>query len=73
MACIKAENDLKLESKILLSCSEASELTGIGINRIRMLAKRPEFSAIVFMNGNKTMLKRAELEKYLLMNHSLKF
>ncbi len=56
-----------IDKKILLSFSEAAALSGIGINKLRALAKESTCTW-VFKNGANTMVKRVELEKYIMEN-----
>lgn len=56
-----------IDKKILLSFSEAAALNSIGINKLRALAKEPTCTWVV-KNGANTMVKRVELEKYIMEN-----
>lgn len=47
-----------------LTLEEASAYTGIGVNKLRDMSDEPDCD-YVFWVGNKRMLKRKKLEKYL--------
>ncbi len=57
--------EVPIDKKILLSFHEAALLSGIGINKLRALAKDPS-CRWTFKNGCNTMVKRVELENYIL-------
>ena len=56
--------------KILLTAEEASEYSGIGINKIRDMLKEPKCPFVLYY-GNRKLVKRKELENYLLENTSI--
>ena len=56
--------------KILLTAEEASEYSGIGINKIRDMLKEPQCPFVLYY-GNRKLVKRKELENYLLNNVSI--
>jgi hypothetical protein len=43
---------------------EASDYTGIGINRLRLIASKPHSDLILWV-GSKKMFKRKKLDEYL--------
>ena len=49
--------------KVNLTILEASQLFGIGEKRMRTLAKQP--NDYTLMVGNKTLIKRAQFERWL--------
>ena len=55
--------------KMLLSLDEASKYTGIGINKLRVICN--ENPKLTLWVGNKRLVKRKELEKYLLNENSV--
>lgn len=52
--------------KFLLTFDEAASYFGIGRNKLRNMASYGESPDWVLHNGNKTLIKRVLLEKYLL-------
>lgn len=50
--------------KILLTKSQAAELSGLGKQRINSIVAENKDNMIVY-NGNRVMIKRRKLEKYL--------
>lgn len=55
--------------KMLLTLDEASKYSGIGINRMRSICK--ENPKLTLWVGNRRLVKRKELEKYLLNEYSV--
>lgn len=62
---LKKVDRLPLNQKVLLSLPEAAAYTGLGINALETLAKKPENHIVLYV-GRKRMFKRELLEKYLL-------
>ena len=56
-------NKVELNHKLHLTLKEASEYTGIGINRLREISN--EYQYLVLFVGTKRLLKRKELETFL--------
>lgn len=56
--------DVPLGEKVLLTVEEAAALTGLGENKIRKISEGDK-CPFVLWNGNKRMLKREALVKYL--------
>lgn len=59
------QENINIQNKILLTVKEASDYTGIGINKIRELGRNP-LNNISLHVGKKMMIKRANLEEYLM-------
>ena len=70
MKKVQSNNIVPIEQKILLSFNEAAALSGIGINKLRALAKDKN-CRWTFRIGCNTMVKRLELEKYILQNQGM--
>ena len=51
--------------KVLLTLKEAAEYFGIGINTLRRLTNK--HTSLCIFNGNKRMIKRKNMEKWLLI------
>lgn len=51
--------------KAVLTFEEASAYTGIGVNRLRELAKEQPFSPVFLRVGTKSLLKRKQLESFI--------
>ena len=58
------QNEFPLGQKTTLTLNEASCYTGIGVNKLRELSNREDCDFVLW-NGNKRLLKRKNLEKYL--------
>lgn len=56
--------EVPIWERTLLTVYEASDYTGIGINRLRMLADKPNSQLIIWV-GSKKMFKRKKLDEYL--------
>lgn len=56
--------------RVSLTLEEASAYTGIGVNKLREMSDDPECDYI-FWVGNKRMLKRKKLEKFLEESYSV--
>lgn len=63
-------DNIAIKDKPLLTLKEASAYTGIGINKLRELSDE-NMSELVLFVGNRRMLKRAELVKFLLSSYSI--
>ena len=57
--------EIKLNEKILLNVSEASELFGIGQHRIRQLTMEDYGSKYHLMLGRTIKIKRKQFEEFL--------
>ena len=68
---IKAINDgdILYYHKALLSLEEAAQYTGIGINKLRNIVN--DHPDLTLLNGNRHMIKRMKLEKYLENQYSI--
>ena len=58
------KRETPLCEKILLTKSQAAELSGLGKQRINSIVAKNKDNMIVY-NGNRVMIKRRKLEKYL--------
>ena len=56
--------ELPLEAKPLLTLKEASQYTGIGINKLRDMSNERNCNYVLFV-GRKRMFKRVALLKFL--------
>lgn len=66
MAGNQTIRDIPLKDKLNLSLREASVYTGIGINRLKEIAKDKDASDVTFTVGkSKLMFRREPLEAYL--------
>lgn len=57
-------NDVPIYHKLGLTIEEASKLSNIGINKLRELTNDKD-CPFVFRNGNKKIIKRKQLEKFI--------
>jgi len=57
------KNTIPIWKKMNLTLEEASLYSGIGINRLRELADRPE-CGFVLMKGTHKLIKRKQFEEY---------
>lgn len=57
-------NSVPLWQKLLLTAQEASTYSGIGVKTLREQMNKPD-CPFVFHVGNKTLVKRAEFERYI--------
>lgn len=55
--------------KMLLTLEEASRYTGIGINKMRVICNENE--KLNLWNGSRRLIKRKELEKFILNEYSI--
>ncbi|MEQ2769875.1 helix-turn-helix domain-containing protein [Faecalibacillus intestinalis] len=60
--------DNNKDEKILLTLKEAANYFGIGINTLRRLTNK--HTNLCIFNGNRRMIKRSTMEKWLL-NHNV--
>lgn len=60
--------DNNKDEKILLTLKEAANYFGIGINTLRRLTNK--HTKLCIFNGNRRMIKRPTMEKWLL-NHNV--
>lgn len=56
--------EVPIWQKLLLTVEEASDYSGIGMNRLRTLARRQGCSWVVW-NGSKQLIKRHKFEEWL--------
>lgn len=64
------QESLTLDQKPFLTLKEASEYTGIGVNKLRDLSNERNCSYVLFV-GRKRMFKREALEQYLKESYSV--
>lgn len=64
-------NTIPVSEKHLLSLNEASQYSGIGINKLRRLARMRPVPGWVVFNGNRIMVKRRQFEKTLDMTDAI--
>lgn len=67
---VKQEDKLSINQKLILTLSEASEYSNIGVNRIAAALKKPNCT-FVFYSGNRKLVKRKEFEEYISNNKIL--
>lgn len=61
--------NIPLSEKLNLTLKEASEYSGIGINRLREVSENNK--ELVLFVGRKRLIKRKALEKYLEKSYSI--
>lgn len=61
--------NIPLSEKLTLTLKEASEYSGIGLNRLRKISD--DNKELVLFIGNKRLIKRKVLEKFLEKSYSL--
>lgn len=61
--------NIPLSEKLNLTLKEASEYSGIGINRLREVSE--DNKELVLFVGRKRLIKRKALEKYLEKSYSI--
>ena len=61
--------NISLSEKLNLTLKEASEYSGIGLNRLREISE--DNSELVLFIGRKRLIKRKALERYLEKSYSL--
>ena len=66
----RIKGEVMLNQKYLLTLEEASEYTGLGLQKLRDLSNA-EDCAFVLWNGSKRMFKREKLEEYLSNAYSI--
>lgn len=64
------KKSVPLWEKRLLTLEEASDLFGIGVNRLRQLSDDEDCSFVLW-NHSKRLIKREQLEKYLEKAYSI--
>ena len=61
---MRTKKEVPIWEKALLTLNEASAYTGIGINRLRIIASHPHNNLVIWV-GSKRMFKRRKLDEYL--------
>ncbi|MBO4911603.1 MAG: transposase [Butyrivibrio sp.] len=67
---MRTKKEVPIWEKALLTLNEASAYTGIGINRLRIIASHPHNNLVIWV-GSKRMIKRKKLEEYLDKTYSI--
>lgn len=62
---------VEIKDKVFLTFPEASQLFGIGENKLRNMARMERNPSWVLYNGNKCLVKRVQLEHILLKSASI--
>lgn len=62
-------SNIPLSEKLNLTLKEASEYSGIGVNRLREISE--DNKELVLFVGRKRLIKRKALEKYLEKSYSI--
>ena len=62
-------SNIPLSEKLNLTLKEASEYSGIGLNRLREISE--DNKELVLFVGRKRLIKRKALEKYLEKSYSI--
>ncbi len=60
----KADCDVRVSEKLLLTIVEANAISGIGLNKLRQITNDPR-CPFVFYVGSRKMIKRKAFEKFL--------
>ena len=58
------KSEVNIRDKILWTPEEASQMTGIGINKIRELSNGRDCPFVLWV-GNRRLIKRVKLDEYL--------
>jgi excisionase family DNA binding protein len=58
------QREVPIWERTLLTINEASDYTGIGINRLRRLTSYRNCDLVIWV-GNRRMIKRKKLDEYL--------
>ena len=58
------KREVPIWERSLLTIEEAADYTGIGVNRLRMLAESSNSNLVIWI-GSRRMFKRKRLEEYL--------
>lgn len=56
--------EVPIWERALLTINEASDYTGIGVSKLRLLASKKNSKLIIYV-GSKKMFKRKKLDEYL--------
>jgi hypothetical protein len=64
------ENTVPLWERPILTFPEASQLFGIGINRLRRMAMEPDCDYVIWI-GQRKMIKRVKFNDYLMNSYSV--
>ncbi len=58
------QREVPIWERSLLTINEASDYTGIGMNRLRSLTSKRDCDLVIFV-GNRRMFKRKKLDEFL--------
>lgn len=56
--------EVPIWERSLITINEAADYTGIGINKLRRLANKPNTNLVIWI-GSRKMFKRKKLDEYL--------
>lgn len=59
------------EQKIYLTIREAANIFGIGENKLRSMIKSGQLDDCILQNGNRTLVHRDQMEKFLISTKSI--
>lgn len=67
---MKKTNNIPIWEKLNLTLIEASNYSGIGINKLREISESEDCDFVIWV-GSKRLIKRKEFEKYLQKQYSI--
>lgn len=67
---MKKTNNIPIWEKLNLTLVEASNYSGIGINKLREISEGEDCDFVIWV-GSKRLIKRKEFEKYLQKQYSI--
>ena len=67
---MKKTNNIPIWEKLNLTLIEASNYSGIGINKLREISEGEDCDFVIWV-GSKRLIKRKEFEKYLQKQYSI--
>lgn len=67
---MRAEKTVPVWEKVMLTITEAADLFGIGINKIRDISDAEDCPFVLYV-GRKRMIKRAQFEAFLAETYSI--
>lgn len=67
---MEKKNIVPIWEKTNLTLNEAAEYTGIGINKLREMSNNDNCEFVLWV-GNKRMIKRRQIDKYLAKVYSI--
>lgn len=66
----REERYCPVQSKFLQTVEEASEYFGLGVDKIREITNDEAVNCVLY-NGRKRLIKRTEMEKFLLSRYEI--